>query len=352
MQVYTITSADKGQRLDKYIKRRLPFAPSSFVYKMLRKKNITLNGGKASGSEIVAEGDEVRLFLSDDTIISFGGAGKTDPAYPAENLLEARQAFRQLSRRYPELRLVYEDNDIAAAFKPAGVLSQKAKNGDLSLNEWFLGLLLDRNEITEHTLVMFVPSVQNRLDRNTEGIVLLAKTLQGSHFLTGLQREHRLQKYYQMIVTGSLDQPGVIEGWLSKDRTLNTVHVLPEQAPGTVYTRTEYVPLGEKRLPRSAGKTSDGTLTVTFVDAHLITGKTHQLRAHFASIRHPILGDPKYGDPSANRWCQEHGITRQLLISQRVVFPEKIEGDFSYLSGKMIQCPLPGIYEKVMTSDL
>ena len=347
MQIYTISTADRGQRLDKYIRRILPGAPSSVIYKNLRQKNITLNGKKALGSEIVAMGDEVRLYLSDETIGKFGGVIHGAPReiprersgairggmpdHDIERVLNARQAARVLRRQYPQLRMVYEDRDIAAAYKPAGLLSQKAKPDDLSLNEWFLGTLLERGEVTEESLRMFTPSAQNRLDRGTQGLVLLSKTLQGSHLLTGLQRERTLQKYYSMIVCGRLDRAGEVEGWLLKDSASNTVTLYEEERPGAVYSKTQYRPYA---------LSSDGTLTG--VEARLITGRTHQLRAHMASLGHPILGDPKYGDPAFNQAYRRQGVTSQLLICHRVVFPA-LEGDYASLSGMTIETPLPEI---------
>ena len=402
MQEYVITENEKGQRLDKYVRRILPQAPSSFIYKMMRKKNITLNGHRAEGKEVTEKGDHVKFFLSDETFQKMGGmlreqssvnvrrsgscggqeaaAGKMpskirtfvlyseeEEKRPRESetvkarqvsgegtcsseerrnsssrLAEAEKAYRLLSGRYPSLQLVYEDADIAAAYKPAGVLSQKAEPGDASLNEWFLGLLAGRGEVTERSLYMFTPSVQNRLDRNTEGIVLLAKTLPGSHLLTMLQREHRLKKFYRMIVLGRVEKAGAIEGYLSKDSAANTVRVFDRKREGSVYTRTEYRPVSYGRLSADAGSE-----TVTLVEAQLITGKTHQLRAHFARMGHPILGDPKYGNREANDRAGRLGVKAQLLLCQRVEFPE-LSGDFAALSGKVIACREPLIYEKVM----
>lgn len=354
MQLYSITAADKGQRLDKYIKRRLPDAPASFIYKMLRKKNIVLNGKKAAGSEILAMGDEVRFFLSDETIAVFGGKVHTslpDQVFASSKesvdlpkrtdhltgqMLDARQASRQLQRQYPDLKILYEDADIAAAFKPAGLLSQKASEKDHSLNEWFLGTLIERGEVTEDSLVLFTPSVQNRLDRGTEGIVLLSKTLYGSHLLTALQRDRTLHKYYIAILCGRVSEGGIIEGWLRKDSGSNTVRLVKEQVPGAVWSETDYHPVAYSR---------DGQLTG--VEAELITGRSHQLRVHFASIGHPVLGDPKYGNPSFNLSARKQGITRQLLLCQRVEFPP-LEGEYERYSSLKIEVSLPEEYLNTM----
>ncbi len=394
MQEQIVTTLEAGQRLDKYLHRLLPDATTSFLYKMLRKKNITLNGKKAAGNEIVADKDTVRLFLSDETYAKMGGrlvsagagqnaagirpqrtsAGGGQQDAPAGTKPKAaakgkesfcgddkealnsgepredgrvslwKRAYETLQKRFPQLRILYEDDHIAAAYKPTGVLSQKARPEDLSLNEWFLGLLLARGEISRETLGRFTPSVQNRLDRNTEGIVLLAKTLPGSHLLTGLQREHLLDKYYHMIVAGRIERAGCIEGYLAKDEKSNTVRLSKSPGEGLVYTRTEYRPLDYGRLGRE--------LPVTRLEARLITGKTHQLRAHLSGIGHPIIGDPKYGNPAYNQVPGKYGIRSQLLLCQRVEFPKDTAALKPYgredLAGKIISCQEPEVYSRVM----
>ncbi len=423
MQEYQITAQQAGQRLDKYLHRCLPEAPMSFLYKMLRKKNITLNGRKAAGNEMAAAGDTVRLFLADETIQKMGGilqAAQNSDSKTAQNSItnsvqnsavksaqssaaksaqssavksaqksilksarmeEGLLAYHRLSSQNPSLRILYEDDHIAAVYKPAGVLSQKARPEDLTLNEWFLGYLGANGKIREEDLRMFVPSVQNRLDRNTEGIVLLAKTLPGSHLLTRLQREHLLGKFYRMVVVGTMKGTGVIEGYLSKDSASNSVRLYQEKKPDTVYTRTEYrvvetFPLGwseqggakeneksreaSKKTSKETSKETSGKTSkdkksakgstaaaAALVEAQLITGKTHQLRAHFASLGHPILGDPKYGDPVMNQKAAGCGVRHQLLLCQRVEFPV-LEGEFAYLSQKVIACEMPEIYRRLI----
>ncbi len=361
MQEQIITTWEAGQRLDKYLHRLLPEATTSFLYKMLRKKNITLNGKKAAGKEILAETDTVRLFLSEETYAKMGGkvspAGESDEQNGKEKLLPKdrqvtkdsriaawKSAYETLQKRFPKLHILYEDEHIAAAYKPTGVLSQKAKPEDLSLNEWFLGLLATRGEISEATLRRFTPSVQNRLDRNTEGIVLLAKTLPGSHLLTGLQREHLIGKYYHLIVAGRIEEAGCIEGYLAKDEKSNTVRISKTPGEGLVYTKTEYKPLHYGQPGRE--------LPVTLLEAKLITGKTHQLRAHFASLGHPILGDPKYGNAVYNEALRHYGIRSQLLLCQRVEFPRDCARLSPYsredLAGKIISCKEPEIYARLL----
>ena len=144
MREYLVSRDERGQRLDKYLKRRLPQAPSSFIYKMLRKKNITLQGKKADGSEKVEEGDRVVLFLSDETIEKFS-APSADKEQ-SQDTVEEERAYRELSTLLGRNPVLYEDEDILIVTKPAGVLSQKAAPGDLSMNEWLRGYLHQKKE--------------------------------------------------------------------------------------------------------------------------------------------------------------------------------------------------------------
>ena len=156
MRELTIRTNEAGQRLDKFLVKYMPLAPKSFFYKMMRKKNITLNGKKASGQERLAEGDTVKLFLSDETIDKFT---KTDTA------------LQKSITPVAELDILYEDQNTIFINKPAGMLSQKAAKDDISLVEYVIGYLLESRQITEEELHTFHPSVCNRLDRNTSGIV-------------------------------------------------------------------------------------------------------------------------------------------------------------------------------------
>ncbi|MBQ8597456.1 MAG: RluA family pseudouridine synthase, partial [Lachnospiraceae bacterium] len=187
MQQIHISDRDAGQRLDKFLHKYLPLAPSSFFYKMLRKKNITLNGKKAEGKEKLTSGDMVALFLSDETILSFQKGIDTS---------EYESAYVKLKG----ITVVYEDEHIIIMNKPSGILSQKAKEGDLSVNEWLIGYLLQEGTLDKTVLSTFKPSICNRLDRNTVGLITGAKTLQGSQELNKLISSREVKKFYRLIV--------------------------------------------------------------------------------------------------------------------------------------------------------
>lgn len=320
MKEIRIGENESGQRLDKFLLKYMSRAPKSFIYKMLRKKNITLNGKKAQGNEQLRQGDAVKLFLSDDTIGKFS---ETRTAGYAET----------------ELDILYEDKHTIFINKPAGMLSQKAAAEDVSLVEHLIAYLLKTGQISEEALATFRPSVCNRLDRNTSGIVAAGKSLAALQQLSAMFRERSLKKYYLCLVHGRVTEARRISGFLSKDERTNRVRVQRAGERRSLQKEearieTEYRPL----------RTGDG---VTLLEVHLITGKTHQIRAHLAAEGHPIIGDYKYGMRSVNdSFKREYGLSTQLLHSCRLCFPE-CTGALSDLSGREITAPVPDLFRRI-----
>lgn len=316
MQQLEIGTNEAGQRLDKYLKKLLPQAESSFIYKMLRKKNIVRNGQKTQGSVHLAPGDRITLYFSDETFAKFS----------------ASRPFLTVPRA--ELKILYEDQEILMIDKPAGMLSQKAAASDDSANEQIIQYLLDSGAVTQQTLKTFRPSVCNRLDRNTSGILIAGKTLHGLQKMSEQLKERSIKKYYRCIVSGDVRQGQRLKGWLKKDAKSNQVTVTSSdpgqnpKEPGTQnsqYIETEYQPVGQ----------GDGC---TMLEVHLITGRPHQIRAHLASIGHPVVGDRKYGDPAVNRrYYKLAGITHQLLHAYRVELAD----------GTQVTAPLPDDFAKI-----
>lgn len=326
MREVVITSAEAGQRLDKFLHKYLKDASDGFLYKMLRKKNITLNNKKAAGGEKLCAGDRISLFLSEETCARFGGGGK---AFEEQRRLAAQGAAAY--RRLRGISVLYENAHVLLADKPAGVLSQKAANGDVSLNEWLIGYLLAQKAITESSLQTFHPSVCNRLDRNTSGIVICGKTLYGTQEMTRIVKDRSLHKYYLLWVEGQMREGRRLEGYLHKDEETNRVTVFPAWQPETSRIVTVYKPVavGERE---------------TLVEVELITGKTHQIRAHLASVGFPLIGDYKYGNRARNEERKRRsGIACQLLHAYKVVFPA-LSGELQELSGRAFQAPLPPVF--------
>lgn len=318
MKEIVINENEAGQRLDKFLGKLLKEAPASFYYKMLRKKNIVLNGKKATGNEKLTAGDSIKLFLSDETFEKFAGKRQTnDLAASVPNIA---------------LEIVYEDHDFLAINKPAGMLSQKAKKEDISANEYILQYLLESGTITRESLHTFKPSVCNRLDRNTSGILVAGKTLNGLQQMSKAFRERSMEKYYLAIVAGHISKPRRIEGFLKKDEKNNQVTILSEPSNDAKPIITEYRPL------KLVGQ-------VTLLEVHLITGRSHQIRAHLASIGHPVIGDTKYGNPRLNReFLKNAGVTHQLLHAYRLFLADgtKIQADAPKEFERALECQKTG----------
>ena len=293
MKEITIQQNEAGQRFDKFLAKYMNQAPKSFFYKMLRKKNITLNGKKAAGNEILKLNDTVRLFLSDETIQKFSGTIQQSPGDPDWILAHAGK----------ELSIIYEDESTIFLNKPAGMLSQKAKPDDISMVEHLIAYLLNSGQISKEELRTFHPSVCNRLDRNTSGLVVAGKSVRGLQWMNEMFRTRALEKYYLCLVHGALSVEQSLHGYLKKDEKKNKVMVLRRPEAGTVEIETKYKPLQTVRW---------GGEAYTLLKIHLITGKSHQIRAHLASIGHPAVGDTKYGIPGGQAEKTFH-LRSQLL---------------------------------------
>ena len=307
---------EDGQRLDRVLTRLLPNAGKGFIFKMLRKKNIVLNGKKAEGSERLTLGDEIKLFFSDETYEIMTSGSKSDLS-----LLSEDSIIRKL--------IVYEDDDVIILNKPKGVLSQKAAESDISLNEMLISYMLEKGEIDEEQLKTFRPSMCNRLDRNTSGLICGGKTLKGLWGLSEMFRSRELGKYYLCIVKGRVEKQEHIEGYLEKDEKTNKVSLYSKDIIFEKDNR-QGSPIATEYRPIAYG---DGC---TLLEVKLLTGKTHQIRAHLASVGHPIAGDVKYGDERFNRTVRDkHKVKSQMLFAYRMVFP-KACGELTRLSGKEI----------------
>ena len=365
MKQFTVQENEAGQRMDKLLAKLLNKAPKSFIYKMLRKKNITLNGKKADGSEKLALNDEIKLFLSDETMDQFSEAVTTTDISSTD--VEHN------------LNVIYEDKHILVVNKPLGVLSQKAEKDDVSMVEYIMSYLLRSQQITKEQLLSFKPAVCNRLDRNTGGILIAGKSLPGLQEMARLLKDRSLNKYYLCIVKGKVEEKKTIEGYLSKDEEKNQVKIYQTQIENTEYICTEYEPirysknvlinalkdetlLKEEAYLRNLKKSSIENKDLlksgsnaeeeiagefTLLQVKLVTGRSHQIRAHLASIGHPIIGDFKYGDQRTNHFFKKkYGLTHQLLHSYRMVFPN-IAGELSNLSGKEFVAEVPEIFAKI-----
>ena len=281
---------------------------------MLRKKNIVLNDKKANGNEILSVEDNVKLYLSEDTIISFREDKKAGFANKSVNGLDKK------------LDIIYEDDNVLLINKPCGILSQKAQKDDISINDIAVAYLLKNNPGKEDTT--FIPSICNRLDRNTTGIIVVGKSLIGLQTMSKLFKDRTIHKYYLALVDGVIKENSLISGFLTKDSKTNKVSISKTEKKESDYIETYYEPI----------KYFDN---MTLLKVCLITGKTHQIRAHLSSIGHPILGDYKYGNNKLNETIKKkYKVKSQLLHSYILEFP-KLDGELSNLSNKTFKAPIP-----------
>ena len=313
MKEFIINKTNENQRLDKYLKRILPASSNSFLYKMLRKKNIELNGKRAKGDEILKSGDSIKIFFSDDTFSKMSDSVK-------ENLNVFLDAYKNIKN----VEIVFEQEDFMIVNKPEGVLTQKDKSSIPSLNEWCIGYLLSKNFIDEKSLKEFRPSVLNRLDRNTKGLVIFGKTLTGSQRLSELIKKRDIKKYYFAKTEGGCDLNGLYKAYLSKDEKTNKV---------TIYDDIKNIPKNIKYSPISTKiNVLKSEKDYSLLEIELITGKSHQIRAHLVHLGYPLLGDKKYnGKTDSNLKYQE-------LIAYKLVFPKfEYNDSWNSLSKKIIK---------------
>lgn len=357
MREINVSTNEAGQRLDKLLRKYLKNANTSFIYKMLRKKNIVLNDKKAEGKEILNLGDSVKMYFSEETFATMTGrtgqnsgsaetkraaaaSASAQTASAGKNSAQMRRGAssgnsseRRDQRAFDveEFRkhIVYEDENLLVLNKPAGWLSQSDASGLPSVNERCLQYLMATGMLTEAQLQTFKPGIANRLDRNTSGLILFGKTLPALQALAGLLRDRTMEKYYLAIVCGDIDHAQRIDGYLAKDERTNRVEIRQQPFPDAAEIHTAYEPL----------KRSDDC---TVLKVHLITGKTHQIRAHLRAIGHPIIGDPKYGRKDANAYYRTHGgVKSQLLHAWELHFPKTLDGPLRNLAGQTITADPP-----------
>ena len=325
MREIKIGTNENGQKLIRLLGKYLKKAPGSFLHKMLRKKNIVLNDHKADGSEVLSYGDTVKLYLSEETALKFGApaAGKADTGQAAVDIGSM---------------IVYEDEQVLIVNKPAGMLSQKARESDMSLVDLITAHLIQNGSLTSDSLASFRPGIVSRLDRNTSGLVTAGKTVRALQLLNELAREHMIGKYYNAIVHGELTDEAVLEGYWIKDHRDNTVRILHKPQEGAVHVLTRVMPVScgiSKRTGRSA----------SYVRVELLTGKSHQIRAHLAAAGHPLWGDVKYGA------CRESYRRGHLLHAGTLVFPEFSDEQYRVLegiSGKHFTADLPDDFKEAL----
>ena len=305
MKRFVIGANDCGQRLDKFLTKAVPLLPQSLLYKSIRQKRIKVNGKRAEISRRLAEGDVVELYLKDEF---FAADGEKDAFRSARDSLE----------------IVYEDENILLANKPAGLVVHTDNEGQVdTLINRILKYLAQKGEYDPEKENSFTPSLCNRIDRNTSGLVLCAKNAPTLRVLNQKIRDREITKLYRCLVFGVPSPPRALKkAFLVKDPGASQVRVLDRPAPGARTILTEY------QVLESRGG-------ISLLEVRLHTGRTHQIRAHLAHLGHPLVGDTKYG---TNRQNQGLPYRHQALCAYRVVFDFPTPAEhLEYLRGKSFQ---------------
>ncbi len=308
MKSFLIAKNDSGQRLDKFITKAVPNLPQSLMYKYIRMKRIKVNGKRGEISLKLREGDTVDMYINDEFFA---------PAPEHYDFLSASK----------KIDIVYEDENILLLDKKVGLLSHP---DETEYNDTLITrvkrYLYEKGEYDPKGENSFTPSLVNRIDRNTGGIVIAAKNAESLRILNQKLKDRELEKFYLCVIHGKLaKKKGLLEGWLIKDEKKNKVAVYNQQKNGAKQIRTKYTVIAESK-------------NLSLVEVELLTGRTHQIRAHFASIGHPLLGDGKYGTNELNK--AHGGYKKQFLYSYRLKFAFTTDaGILNYLNGKSFEAP-------------
>lgn len=307
---------ESDQRLDRFLRKYLDQAGTGFIYRMIRKKNIKVNDQRAKPETTIKEGDRVQLYLADETIDKF-------------------RSHKEIPQSQLKLDIVYEDDQIILINKPREVLSHSSgEDQEENIVDGMLAYLIEKGDYKPKEETTFSPAICNRLDRNTSGIIIGAKTYEGLKEINEALRKRTIRRKYEAIVKGELREDLRQEAYLAKDQETNKVSISREESEDS--KRIESL---IRRI-----KTQDG---YSLLEVELITGRTHQIRAQLASLGHPIIGDRKYGDPKANKiFRDQHGLRDQLLHGYKVEF-DGLGGSLAYLNKRSYSCPAGKDYEVI-----
>ena len=296
MQKIKVTANDSKRRLDRFLRKYLERATLGSIYKIIR-KDVKVNGQRKDNNYVLEEGDEITLYL------------------------------------------IYEDDNILIANKPFGLLTHGDQNEKKNhLANQVKDYLIEKGEYNPRTEKVFSPAPANRLDRNTTGLVLFGKNSDALRTLNRYIREDRISKFYRTIVFGNLEKKLELHGRLEKDSGTNTVAIYDVNETEGRVIETIVTPIQSLR-------------NSTLVEVNLVTGRTHQIRAHLASIGHPVIGDSKYAKGPAkgfnHRLYESCHLSTQLLHSFRLEF-RNCDGPLEYLNGRVFEAPLPEQFEEIL----
>ena len=299
MKKIVVKGNDSGQRLDKFLLKTFDTLPKSLMFKQIRKKNIKVNRKRCTPEQEIKVGDIIELYLPDD-------------------VLKEREKHYDFLKAPKELSIVYEDENIILLNKKRGMLCHPEKGEYVNtLISSLKRYLYEKNEWNPENEKSFSPALANRIDRNTSGIVMAAKNYEALKFLNNKIKSREIKKFYLTICEGKFEnKSGTLKGYLTKNESKNMVTVSERETEGAKEIATKFSVL-------------DYSNGYSLVEVELLTGRTHQIRAHLASIGHPLLNDGKYGN--------KHGRFSQELCSYKVLFDFNDSGSFDYLNGKSFE---------------
>ena len=313
MREIIIDKNESNQRLDRFLKKYLAEATQSFIYKMIRKKNIKVNGAKAEPETTIVEGDIVQLYLSEETI---------------EKFIAKKGEIK--SKLIPNI--IYEDDNIILINKPVGILSHGAsKEFEENIVDSMISYLIEKGDYVPRIEKTFTPAICNRLDRNTSGIVIGAKNYKALKDINQAIKNGHVRKFYKTIVKGNIKKEFKAEAFLSKDEDRNMVSIQDEDEGGKKIT-TIVTPLANKR-------------DYSLLEIELITGRTHQIRSHLSSLGYPVIGDRKYGRRQINEiFFDEYQLDNQWLHGYKIIFNGL---ELEYLNGLEFVAEINGNYADI-----
>jgi 23S rRNA pseudouridine955/2504/2580 synthase len=318
MNEIVITTNEAGQRLDKFLRKYLTDMSLGSIYRAIRTKQVVVNGKKSSEKYSLNEGDILKFNIKIEDI-------------------KKTKKLDFLNLEY-DFQTAYEDNNLLVIEKKSGILVHPDEGSEQNLTDEVLAYLYDKGEYNPENEKTFAPSPCNRLDRNTEGLVIYAKNYESLKALNELIRDGNLEKYYAVLVKGRLKED-IYSAYIIKNEKTNKSTIKKEYSTGAKEIKTRVVNL-------------DTVGQFSYLEIELITGRSHQIRAHLSSLGNPIIGDPKYGDKKLNSIFKEKfGLERQLLIANKIIFKRCPEA-LKYLEEKTISMQIPPLFKKIKNDIL
>jgi 23S rRNA pseudouridine955/2504/2580 synthase len=313
MKEIVITANEAGQRLDRFLRKYLVNMPLSGIYKAIRKKDIKINGNKSSEKYVLNQGDVIQFYFGLDEV-------------------KKEKKLDFLSVDY-DFKVAYEDENILVVEKKANLLVHPDEGKGITLTDQVLSFLYDKGMYNPSEEKTFSPAPCNRLDRNTEGLVIFAKNYDALKAVNEAIRDGGVEKHYTAMVSGRIADD-TYRAYILKDMNTNRVTIHESSVKGAREIITKV-------------STIDSIGQFSVIDIDLITGRSHQIRAHLSWLGNPIAGDPKYGDKKTNAFFRErYNLENQFLIAYKLIFkscPESIR----YLEGKTITMALPSLFKKI-----